>query len=78
MTPTEKRYSAQEHEMLAVVYVLQKWCRYIEGLPILIHTDHKSLKHFLTQKNLGCRLAWFADDIAHFNVESSTDLESIS
>ena len=69
MTPTEQRYSAQEREMLAVVYALQKWRGYIEGSPILVRTDHESLKHFLTQKNLGRRLARFADDIAHFNVE---------
>jgi hypothetical protein len=69
MTSTEQRYSAQEHEMLAIVYTLQKWRGYIEGSPILVRTDHESLKHFLTQKNLGRRLARFADDIAHFDVE---------
>jgi len=36
---------------------------------MLAIVDHESLKHFLTQKNLGRRLARFADDIAHFNVE---------
>ena len=53
MTPTEQRYSAQEREMLAIVYALQKWRGYVEGSPILIRTDHESLKYFLTQKNLG-------------------------
>jgi hypothetical protein len=57
MTSTEQRYSAQEREMLAIVYALQKWRGYIEGSPILVRTDHESLKHFLTQKNLGRRLA---------------------
>ena len=69
MTPTEQRYSAQEREMLAIVYALQKWRGFIEGLPILVRTDHESLKYFLTQKNLGRRLARFVDDIAHFDVE---------
>lgn len=32
---------------------------------ILVRTDHESLKYFLTQKNLGRRLARFVDDIAH-------------
>ena len=53
MTPTEQRYSAQEREMLTIVYALQKWRGYIEGAPILVCTDHESLKHFLTQKHLG-------------------------
>lgn len=72
MTPTEQRYSgysAQEREMLAIVYALHKWRGYIEGSPILVCTDHESLKHFLTQKHLGRRLAQFADDITHFDVE---------
>ena len=69
MTPTEQRYSTQEREMLAIVYALHKWRGYIEGSPILVRTDHESLKHFLTQKHLGRRLARFADDIAHFDVE---------
>jgi hypothetical protein len=69
MTSMEQRYLAQEREMLAIVYTLQKWRGYIKGSPILVRTDHKSLKHFLTQKNLGRCLARFADDIAHFDVE---------
>ena len=68
MTPTETRYSAQEREMLAVVYSLQKWRQYVEGSPILVRSDHESLKYFHTQKDLGRRLTRFADDIAHFNV----------
>ncbi len=54
--------------MLAVVYALQKWRGYIEGSPILVRMDHESLKHFLTQKHLGRRLARFVDNIAHFDV----------
>ncbi len=69
MTATEQSYLAQEWEMLAVVYALQKWCGYIEGSPILVGTDHESLKHFLMQKHLGQCLARFADDIAHFNID---------
>ena len=55
--------------MLAVVYALHKWRGDIEGSPILVRTDHELLKYFLTQKNLGRRLARFVDDIAHFDVE---------
>ena len=55
--------------MLTIIYALQKWRGYIEGAPILIHTDHESLKYFLPQKNLGCHLARFVDDIAHFDIE---------
>lgn len=69
MSPTEQRYSAQEREMLAIDYCLQKWRGYVEGSPIVVRTDHESLKYFLTQKHLGRRLARFADNIAHFDVK---------
>ncbi|GBE83863.1 hypothetical protein SCP_0509200 [Sparassis crispa] len=69
LTPTEQRYSVQEREMLAIDYLLQKWHAYIEGSPIIIRTDHESLKYSLTQKNLGRHLQRFADNIAHFNVK---------
>ncbi|TFY51092.1 hypothetical protein EVJ58_g10744 [Rhodofomes roseus] len=69
LTPTEQRYSAQEREMLAIDYLLQKWRAYIEGSPVVVRTDHESLKYFLSQKHLGRRLARFADNIAHFDVK---------
>nr|VWP00786.1 Methylenetetrahydrofolate reductase (EC [Ganoderma boninense] len=69
MSPTEQRYSAQEREMLAIDYCLQKWRGYVEGSPIVVRTDHESLKYFLSQKHLGRRLARFADNIAHFDVK---------
>ncbi|PIL31638.1 transcription factor [Ganoderma sinense ZZ0214-1] len=68
MSPTEQRYSAQEREMLAIDYCLQKWRGYVEGSPVVVRTDHESLKYFLSQKHLGRRLARFADNIAHFDV----------
>jgi transposase InsO family protein len=69
MTQTEQNYSAQEREMLAIVHSLKKWRGYIEGSPIVVRTDHESLKYFHTQKNLGRRLTRFHDDISHFDVQ---------
>lgn len=69
MTPTEQRYSAQEREMFATVYALKKFRGYIEGSPIVVRTDHESLKYFHTQRYLGRRLARFHDDISHFDVQ---------
>lgn len=68
MSETEQRYSAQEREMLAIDHCLRKFRGYIEGSPIVVRTDHESLKYFLTQKHLSRRLARFADSIAHFDV----------
>lgn len=40
----------------------------IEGSPVVVRSDHESLKHVLTQRNLGCRLTRFVDDISHFDL----------
>lgn len=69
MSITERNYSAQEREALAIVNALQKFRGYIEGSPILVRTDHESLKYLLTQKNPGRRLTRFIDDIAHFDLQ---------
>jgi hypothetical protein len=51
------------------VYALKKFRGYIEGSPIVVRTDHESLKYFHTQRYLGRRLAPFHDDISHFDVQ---------
>lgn len=39
----------------------------MEGSPILVRTDHESLKYFKTQKQVNRRLARFVDEIEFFN-----------
>ena len=55
--------------MLAVDHCLQKWCGYVKGSPIMVRTDHESLKYFLTQKHLIRCLACLADRISQFNIQ---------
>ena len=39
-------------ELLVVVYALERFQPYILGSKIIIHTDHASLKYFLSNKEL--------------------------
>jgi hypothetical protein len=48
LSKTEQNYSAQERELLAIVHALKHFRGYIEGSPILVRTDHESLKYFKT------------------------------
>ena len=41
LTDPETRYAQIEMEMLAVVFVLQKFDQYIYGRPVTIQSDHK-------------------------------------
>lgn len=67
LSKTEKNYSAQERELLAIVHALKHFRGYIEGSPILVRTDHESLKHFKTQAQVNQRLGRFVDEIEFFD-----------
>jgi hypothetical protein len=51
LTPTERRYSTCEQELLAVVHALQKFRIYVVGHAITVYSDNKALS-FLKQCNL--------------------------
>lgn len=67
LSKTEQNYSAQERELLAIVHALKHFRGYIEGSPILVRTDHESLKHFKTQAQVNRRLARFVDEVEFFD-----------
>lgn len=68
----EKRYSASEKELLSVVYAVEKFRPYIDGVHFTVITDHKALVWLHKMKDPHGRLArWamklqqFSFDIAH-------------
>lgn len=68
LSNTEKNYSAQERELLAISHALKHFRGYIEGSPVLVRTDHELLKHFKTQAQVNRRLAGFLDEIEFCDV----------
>lgn len=63
--PAEKNYPVHEKEMLAIVHALKKWRNMLLGTNFEVLTDHATLKHFDTQRDLSRRqgrwLEVFAD-----------------
>ncbi|XP_022897626.1 uncharacterized protein LOC111411316 [Olea europaea var. sylvestris] len=51
----EQNYPTHDLDLAAVVHALKIWCHYLYGGKCEIYTDHKSLKHFFTQKELNMR-----------------------
>ena len=43
LTPTQRRYSTIEQEMLAIVEVLKEYRNFLLGEELIIFTDHKNL-----------------------------------
>src|SRR5579862_4086822 len=65
----EIRYPTHEKELLAIKDALQKWHYYIEnGLPIMVITDHDSLKYMNTVQKPSKRLARWIDEFQQYNL----------
>ena len=42
-------------ELAAIIFALRIWRHYLYGSPVQIFTDHKSLRHLMTKKELNMR-----------------------
>ncbi|GKE10317.1 putative reverse transcriptase domain-containing protein [Tanacetum coccineum] len=51
----EKNYTTHDLELGEVVFALKIWRHYLYGTKSVIHTDHKSLQHIFSQKELNMR-----------------------
>nr|GEZ10115.1 putative reverse transcriptase domain-containing protein [Tanacetum cinerariifolium] len=51
----EKNYTTHDLELGAVVFALKIWRYYLYGTKSVIYTDHKSLQHIFSQKELNMR-----------------------
>ncbi|GJZ24090.1 reverse transcriptase domain-containing protein [Tanacetum coccineum] len=51
----EKNYTTHDLELCAVVFALKIWRHYLYGTKSVIYTDHKSLQHIFSQKELNMR-----------------------
>jgi hypothetical protein len=67
MNAAEVRYPVHEQELFAVVSALRHWRHYLDGCEcFLVATDHDTLKHFMTQKEMSKRQAGWLEVISPF------------
>ena len=60
LTGAEQRYTTGDQELLAVMHAFKKWRCYLEGVPVIVVTDHNPNTYLSTQLNLSRRQArWF-------------------
>ena len=57
LNPAEVNYSVTERELLAIVWAIEKWRKYLFGKPFLLSTDHRQLTFIQTMKEPRGRIA---------------------
>ncbi|GJX90645.1 putative reverse transcriptase domain-containing protein [Tanacetum coccineum] len=65
----EKNYTTHDLELGAVVFALKIWRHYLYGTKSVIYTDHKSLQHIFSQKELNMRQRRWIERFSDYDCE---------
>lgn len=69
LSKSERNYSVNRRELLAIVYALKKFHKYIYGSHFIVYSDHKSLAYLHTQKIANAMLINWLDIILQYDFE---------
>ncbi|KAL1224020.1 putative mitochondrial protein [Cardamine amara subsp. amara] len=69
MDDAQCRYATTEKELLAIVFVFEKFRSYLVGSKVIVHTDHAALKYLLTKKDAKPRLLRWILLLQEFDLE---------
>ena len=71
MSPAECNYMIYDKELLAIIRAFETWRPELASVdpekPVKVYTDHKSLEHFMTTKQLNRRQVRWAEFLSEFN-----------
>ena len=62
-------YSTIENELLAVIFVLEKFISYLLGSKVIIYSDHATLKYLFSKKDAKSHLIWRILLLQEFDIE---------
>ncbi|GJU27026.1 putative reverse transcriptase domain-containing protein [Tanacetum coccineum] len=74
----EKIYTTHDLELGAVMLVLKIWRHYLYGTKSVIYTDHKSLQHIFSQKELNMRQRRWIELFSDYDCEIRYHLGRVS
>src|SRR5712664_2245471 len=62
-------YTTSDKEMLAIVQTFKKFRHMLQGtkFPVIVKSDHKNLRTFMTTKELNARQARWAEELASYD-----------
>lgn len=55
LNPAEENYTANDRELLGLVYFLERFCCFLEGSEFEVVTDNQVLKYFFSKSDLSRR-----------------------
>jgi transposase InsO family protein len=69
LTPAEMNYSTADKELLAIVQTMTKFQHYLRGTkyPVIVKSDHRNLRTFMTTKELNARQARWAEELSSYD-----------
>ncbi|GKD77622.1 putative reverse transcriptase domain-containing protein, partial [Tanacetum coccineum] len=73
----EKNYTTHDLELRAVVFALKIWRHYQYGTKSVIYTDHKSVQHIFSQKELNMQQRRWIELFSDYDLRFATILSSI-
>ena len=66
LSPAGQKYTANDRELLGLLYFLERFRCYLEGSEFEIFTDNQVLKHFFTKAKLSRREARWLETLGNF------------
>lgn len=66
---TQRNYTTTEKELLAIVFVVEKFRPYLLGTKVTIYSDHGALRYLMTKKEAKPRLIRWILLLSEFNLE---------
>src|SRR5882762_4885830 len=69
LLPAEMNYTTADKELLAIVQTFKKFRHMLQGtkFPVIVKSDHKNLRTFMTTKELNARQARWAEELAAYD-----------
>ena len=68
LNPAECNYTANERELLGLLYFLRRHRCYLEGSEFEVFTDNQVLKHFFSKQNLNRKEARWLEELSSFGI----------
>ena len=67
-TPAELNQTDTKKEFLAVIYAINKFCHYITGYEVFVHTDHLVIQYLMNKPITNARITIWILLLKEFNV----------